>query len=95
MMNGRPNSEQEKAGGQPGDFIATKLKHNIEFATKRHAEKCFSTSRALYAIHDHSLYKATAADGAVVFFAGAWGMFRELKNLEAVAAFFAMIGGKV
>ena len=58
------------------------------------AEKAFSTMQARFALLRHCLYRASGANGATVFLVTRWGMVRELKTLEAVAAFFALIGGK-
>ena len=62
--------------------------------TDHTAEKAFSTMQASFALLGHCLYRASGANGATVFLVTRWGMVRELKTLEAVAAFFALIGGK-
>ena len=51
--------------------------------------------QASFALLGHCLYRASGANGATVFLVTRWGMVRELKTLEAVAPFFALIGGKV
>lgn len=94
-MNARPNDTQKKAPFKQGFFGATTTKHIANSATNRDAEKCFSTWQAKYAICGHTLYRTASADGAILYLASRWGMVREMKSLEAVAAFFAMIGGKL
>ena len=89
------NAGQEKAPLERGFFSATTTKHMSDSATNRDAEKCFSTWQARYAICGHILYRTASADGATLYLASRWGMVRELKTLEAVAAFFELIGGKV
>ena len=94
-MTARPNDCQEKAPLERGDFSATTMKHVTYFATNRNAEKCFSTWQARYAMCGHTLYKATAADGVILYLAARWGMTRELRTLDAVAKFYAQIGGQL
>ena len=55
--------------------------------------KLYSTLQAKFALAGHSLYKTINPDGTVIYLAGKWGYFREIKGLEAVAAFLAFIGG--
>ena len=89
------NDGKEKAGGQPGNFSATTTKHIVYCPTNRDAEKCLSTWQARYAIFGHTLYRTTSADGTVLYLASRWGMVREMKSLEEVATFLALIGGKL
>ena len=92
-MIARTNDGQEKAGVQPGNFSATTTKHSLNCVTNRDAEKCFSTWQARYAMYGHTLYRTASPDGATLYLTSRWGVVREMKSLEAVAAFFAMIGG--
>ena len=94
-MTARANDCQEKAPVGRGNFSATATKHISDSATNRDAEKCFSTWQARYAICGHTLYRTASPDGAILYLSSRWGVVRELKTLEAVAAFFAQIGGKV
>ena len=94
-MLARQSATQEKAPLERGNFSATTTKHIWDSATNRDAEKCFSTWQARYAICGHTLYRTASADGTILYLASRWGMVRELKTLEAVAAFFALIGGTV
>ena len=83
----------EKAGMEPGNFSATTTKHQIDFATNPRTEKAFSTWQAKFAMHGHALYRTASADGAILYLAARWGMTRELPTLDAVAKFYAQIGG--
>ncbi len=55
--------------------------------------KTFVTLHAKFALVGLTLYRSVNADGGIVYVAGRWGYLRELKSLEAVAAFLAVIGG--
>ena len=90
----RQSATEEKAPLERGRFSATTTKHIVNFATNREAEKCFSTWRARYAICGHTLYRNVSADGTILYLSSRWGMVREMKSLDAVAAFFALIGGQ-
>ena len=86
---------KEKAPLERGNFSAITTKRISDSATNRDAEKCFSTWQAKFAMHGHALYQTASADGAILYLSSRWGMVREMKSLEAVAAFFELIGGKV
>ena len=94
-MNARAESGQEKAPSYRGAFSAERNQHKYDFATNQEAEKCLSTWQARYAIGGKTLYRPASADGAILYLSLRWGTVREMKSLEAVAAFFALIGGKV
>lgn len=85
---------KEKAGVQPGDFSATEQKHEAKHSADFDQCKTFATLQAKFAIVGHTLYRTVNPDGSILYLAGKWGYFRELKNLEAVAAFLLMIGGQ-
>jgi hypothetical protein len=82
--------ENPLAGGFP---CATTKKHDGDVTPKVDDAKAFSTLQAKFAIAGHTLYRTVNPDGTILYLVGKWGYFRELKNLEAVAAFLAMIGG--
>jgi hypothetical protein len=84
---------KEKAGGQLGDFSATEQKHEANNTAITDEVKPFSTLQAKFAIAGHVLCKTINPDGSILYLASRWGFVRELKSLEAVAAFLAMIGG--
>ena len=56
--------------------------------------KSISTWQARFAMLGHTLYPVQAANGATAFLVTRWGMVRKLSNLDEVAKFFALIGGK-
>lgn len=86
----KPQKENPLAGGLSN---ATEQKHMAEFNPHCDESKLYSTLQAKFALAGHTLYKTINPDGTVIYLAGKWGYFRELKGLEAVAAFLAMIGG--
>lgn len=93
-MNRAPllqKDENPLGGGFPS--AATK-QHEANHSAIRDEEKAFSTWRAKFALVGHTLYRTVNADGSILYLAGKWGYFRELKSLEAVAAFLAQIGGR-
>ena len=92
-----PSTESRKANGplERAAGGATGQKHNLDHNADRNNDKAFSTWQARYAMHGHSLYQVHAANGATAFLATRWGMVRELANLDDVAKFFVLIGGKL
>ena len=94
-MNG-PSTESTKektpvAGEQGGVFGCNQRQADV--TAQRDESKLYSTLQAKFALAGHTLYKTINPDGTVIYLAGKWGYFREIKGLEAVAAFLAMIGG--
>ena len=90
-MGTTTNPNKAKSAPQPRDALFTTdgTKHTAD-----HDEnKLFSTLQAKFALAGHTLYRTINPDGSVLYLAGKWGYFREIKGLEAVAAFLAMIGG--
>lgn len=57
------------------------------------ADKAFLTLRALLALKGFGLNRTRCDDGPVHFYVTRWGMVRELRDLEAVAAFAKQAGG--
>jgi hypothetical protein len=84
------NDENPLAGGFSS---ATTTKHEADVTPKVDDAKAFATLQAKFAIAGHTLYRTVNPDGTILYLAGKWGYFRELKNLESVAAFLALIGG--
>lgn len=70
-------------------FTTNTVKHSAELNER----KAFETLHAKFAMVGHTLYRTVNRDGTLLYLAGKWGYFRELKGLEAVAAFLALIGG--
>ena len=90
-MNSR--ATQEKAPVQRGNFSATTTKHGDDHSANHAENKAFTTLQAQFARVGHTLNRTVNPDGSFLYLAGKWGYFRELKGLEAVAAFLAFIGG--
>ena len=57
------------------------------------AGKAFATLAARFALAGHTLTRSNPADGAVIYYAGRWGMSRALPDLQAAAHLLAQIGG--
>ena len=90
-----PSTERanENAPLERGSFGATGKTHTADVTVNQDENKLFSTLQAKFALAGHTLYRTINADGTVLYLAGKWGYFRELKGLKAVAACLAMIGG--
>lgn len=85
-----PEKTKGAASDQENSPSATnEANHNADRAT----EKAFCTLQARFAVAGHTLYRTVNADGTILYLAGKWGYFRELKSIEAVAAFLMLIGG--
>ena len=57
------------------------------------AGNAFATLAARFSLVGHTLTRSDPADGAVLYYAGRWGLSRALPDLEAAAQFLAVIGG--
>jgi hypothetical protein len=55
--------------------------------------KAFAMLAARFAMAGHTLTRSIAPDGAVMYYAGRWGMSRALPDLQAAAQLLAQIGG--
>lgn len=56
-------------------------------------DKAFATLVECFARAGHTLTRCTSPDGAVMYYAGRWGMSRALPDLHAAAQLLAQIGG--
>lgn len=56
-------------------------------------DKAFHTLRARLALAGRTLSRTDASDGARAYFVSGWGMVRELRDLDTVAAFAKQVGG--
>ena len=92
-MNAHANDTQEKAPLERGNFSADIIQHDAKHSFDRTGDKAFITWQARYALRGHCLYQTVGTDGAILYVAGRWNLLRELRGLEAVAAFFTLIGG--
>jgi len=61
--------------------------------TDADAGKAFATLAARFALAGHTLTRCTSPDGAVMYYAGRWGMSRALPDLQAAAQLLTHIGG--
>ena len=57
------------------------------------ADKAFATLAARFALAGHTLTRSNPADGALMYYAGRWGMSRALPHLQAAEQFLGQIGG--
>jgi hypothetical protein len=55
--------------------------------------KAFAKLAARFALTGHTLTRCTSPDGAVMYYAGRWGMSRALPDLQAAAQLLTQIGG--
>lgn len=55
-------------------------------------DKQFATLRARLALAGHVLSRSNPTDGEIRYFSSPWGMTREFRDLDAVAAFLDQIG---
>ena len=87
---------KEKAHGTC-DFegLVTDTINNLNFPTGQREGKAFATLAARFALAGHTLTHSNPAEGAVLYYAGRWGLSRTLHDLDAAAQFLMQIGGKV
>ena len=71
----------------------TETTNDLNFPTGQREGKAFATLAARFALAGHTLTRSNPADGAVMYHAGRWGLYRALPDLEAAAQFLAVIGG--
>jgi hypothetical protein len=86
---------KENAPVERGGFSAATTQHEGNHSAIADDYKVFSTFQAKFATAGHTLYRTVNADGTILYLAGKWGYCRELKSIEAVAAFLVLIGGRV
>ena len=90
-----PSTESRNANGlleQAAGGVAGQ-KHKLDSSANVDESKRFSLLQAKFALIGHTLYRTVNPDGSILYLAGRWGYFREIKGLEAVATFLAVIGG--
>jgi len=85
-----PNKLKSVAHDQ-ATALSTKADH--DYSPNHDENQASTTLRSNVALIGYTLSRTTTIDGGVIYLASKWGMFRELKGLEAVAALFALIGG--
>ena len=86
---------KEKAHGYDPVSFQTDTINDFNFATGQREGKAFATLAARFALAGHTLTRSNPADGAVMYYAGRWGLSRALHDLHAAAQFLTQIGGSV
>ena len=87
---------KEKAPGTcDSKGLVTDTTNDLNFPTGQREGKAFATLAARFALAGHTLTRSNPADGAVMYYAGRWGLSRALQDLEAAAQFLTQIGGRV
>ena len=90
-----PNTAHEKAHGYDPVSFQTDTTNDLNFPTGQREGKAFATLVARFALAGHTLTRSNPADGAVLYYAGRWGLSRALHDLDAVAQFLTQIGGRL
>ena len=85
--------EAPKAKSAPRSKEALFTTDTAKDSAERNERKDFCTLQAKFAMVGHTLYRTVNPDGTLLYLAGKWGYFREMKGLEAVAAFLSLLGG--
>ena len=84
---------KEKAHGCDPVRFQKHASHESDFPTEQREGKAFANLAARFALVGHSLTRSNPADGAVIYYAGPWGLSRALPDLQAAAQFLVQIGG--
>ena len=84
---------KEKAHGCDPVGFQNHTINDLDFPTGQRDGKAFATLAARFALAGNSLTRSNPADGAVMYYAGRWGLSRVLPDLQAAAQFLAQIGG--
>ena len=92
-MNHHTNEKAPGAINTEG--LTTDTTNDLNFPTGQREGKAFATLAARFALIGHALTRSNPADGAVIYYAGRWGLSRALPDLGAAAQFLATIGGGV
>ena len=85
----------EKAHGCDPVGFQNDTTNDVNFPTAEREGKAFATLAARFALAGHTLTHSNPADGAVLYYAGRWGLSRALHDLDAAAQFLTQIGGSV
>ena len=86
----------EKAPGTcDSKGLGTDTTNDLNFPTGQREGKAFAMLAARFALAGHTLTRSNPADGAVMYYAGRWGLHRALPDLDAAAQFLMQIGGSV
>ena len=89
-----PTTHEKAHGCDPVGF-PDNTPNNLDFPTRQREGKAFATLAARFALAGHTLTHSDPADGAVLYYAGRWGLSRALNDRDAAAQFLTQIGGGV
>ena len=85
---------KEKAPGTcDSKGLVTDTADDLNCPTGQREGKAFATLAARFALAGHTLTHSNPAEGAVLYYAGRWGLSRALHDLDAAAQFLKQIGG--
>ena len=90
-----PTTKEKAPGTCDSKGLVTDATNDINFPMGQREGKDFATLAARFALAGHTLTHSNPADGAVLYYAGRWGLSRTLDDLDAAAQFLMQIGGKV
>ena len=87
---------KEKAPGTcDSKGLVTNTTNDLDFPTGQREGKAFAILAARFVLAGHTLTHSNLAEGAVLYYAGRWGLSRALHDLDAAAQFLTQIEGKV
>ena len=86
------NTHEKAHGCDPVGF-QNDTTNDLNFLTAAREGKAFATLAVRFALAGHTLTRSNPADGAAMYYAARWGLFRALPDLQAAAHFLAQIGG--
>ena len=86
-------------GKSPGaintEGLTTDTSDDLNLPTEQRESKAFATLAARFALAGHTFTRSNPADGAVMYYAGRWGLSRALDDLDAARQFLTQIGGSI
>ena len=84
----------EKAPGTcDSKGLVTDTTNDLNFPTGQREGKAFPILAARFALAGHTLTHSNSAEGAVLYYAGRWGLSLALHDLDAATQFLKQIGG--
>ena len=90
-----PTTKEKAPGTCDSKGLVSDTINDLNFPTGQREGFTFTTLAARFALAGHTLTHSNPADGAVLYYAGRWGLSRTLHDLDAAAQFLMQIGGKV
>ena len=88
------NTKEKAPGTCDSKGLVTDTTNDVDFPTGQREGKAFAILAARFALAGHTLTHSNPAEGAVMYYAGRWGLSRTLHDLDAAAQFLTQIGGK-